>query len=1105
MRFRRNHNAHCPSYEPLELRTLLSVTPNDTYFSQQWGLNNSNNVDIDAPEAWGITTGSSPAVVVAELEGTGVDVAHPDFSGKIVSPWNFDNGTPTFAPTTGHGTNITGIIGAVANNNQGIAGVDWGAQVMPLQASFRTEYADAVNYAVAHGAKVISMSIAYPEAQAALSADPLCLAIEAAASQGVVVVAAAGNGGTSNSTNNPGQDLGSLAPTVAPAAFRTVPGVTNMITVGAVDSSGNLASFSNYGTTSVDVGAPGVNIETTELGGGYISFAGGTSFAAPFVAGVVALVASQHPEYTAQQLVQAVTQHTKPLASLNGKTITGGMVDAYNALLAGLPNPTASATPGTVTGTTTNLSVNGSYGGGEPGLTYTWSLTSMPGGAATPTFSVNGTNSAKNTTATFYAAGNYTFQAVVSNGDGYMFTTSVPVSVSQTSSTIIVSPATATVVDGSNQGLSASVKDQFGAAVSAPGLTWSVNSGGVGGTINQSGTYTAPTSGTGTDTVKVTSGSAAATATMTVTAPAQGSISIDCGSTSNVSPYVADTSYLTSTRGGPYSTTDGVDTSAVPAPAPLAVYQTGEYGDFTYTIPNLTPGGAYIVRLHFVEFAHGAVGQRVFNVLINGTTVLNHYDIFAQAGATHKAVVQVLDTTADSTGTLRIQFQTVVDGAYCSAIEVDPAETLAIDCGSSSAVSPYVADTPYVTSTRGGPYSTTDGVDTSAVPDPAPLAVYQTGEYGDFTYTIPGLFPGATYTVRFSFVEFAHGAVGQRIFNVLINGTTVLNQYDIYAQAGATHKAVYQMVSGTADSTGTLKIQFQTVVDGAYCSAIEVMPASSLAIDCGSSAAVGPFVADTPYLTSTRGGPYSTTDGVDTSAVPDPVPLAVYRTGEYGDFSYTISGLVPGATFAVQLSFVEFAHGAVGQRIFNVLINGTTVLNQYDIYAQAGATHKAVYQMVSGTADSTGTLKIQFQTVVDGAFCSAIQIYPVVPAQSGGGPQVVIAGSPKSGSGLGNGAVPEGPLAVKKSPKRSASDAAGSSAGSLPSTRSSVAILALLSQALDGSTAGGPWAESGASAGAPTVLSGPVLTPSDLGQGFDELLTERRKIPFGWKSRLSAE
>ncbi len=667
-------------FEILETRTLLSVTPNNTYYPQQWGLNNSNNVDVDAPQAWDLNTGSS-SVIVAAIGITGVDLTNPDLTNRIwanpnpnsdpnypgaLHGWNFETNSPTITDTNGHDTNVAGIVAAQTNNSQGIAGVTWGCSFMPLVANTNLEDAAAVNFAVAHGAKVINMSFDYPESPVFFSSDQLYQAIQNAASSGVVFVAAAGNGGTSGSPSNPGQDLATLSPTVCPAAFR----LPNMINVASVDSSGNLASSSNYGATTVDLGAPGVNIYTTGLNGGYISYAAGTSFAAPFVTGVVALVQSEFPSLSAQQVVQLVVRNTKPLASLSGKTISGGMVDAYNALLAGFPSPTASASPSIVTGTTTALSVSDSYGAGDSDLTYTWSVTNMPSGVSAPSFSINGTSSAKSTTATFYASGNYTFQATVSDGDGFTRIASVSLTVSQTASTITVSPASATLADRGSQGFTALVDDQFGAAISSPALSWSVNSGGVGGTISQSGTYTAPASGTGTDTVKVTSGSAAATATVTVTASTQASIAIDCGSSSAVGSFVADTPYVTSTRGGPYSTGDGVDTSAVPDPAPLAVYQTGEYGDFTYTIPSLVPGSTYTLLLSFVEFAHNGVGQRVFNVLINGTTVLSDYDIYAQAGATHKAVYQMVSGVADSTGTLRVQFQTVVDGAYCSAIQI---------------------------------------------------------------------------------------------------------------------------------------------------------------------------------------------------------------------------------------------------------------------------------------------------------------------------------------------------------------------------------------------------------------------------------------------------
>ncbi|HZW33616.1 MAG TPA: hypothetical protein VFF52_23045, partial [Isosphaeraceae bacterium] len=101
----------------------------------------------------------------------------------------------------------------------------------------------------------------------------------------------------------------------------------------------------------------------------------------------------------------------------------------------------------------------------------------MPSGATALSFSVNVNSSAKNTTARFYAAGNYTFQATITNGDGFSRTASVSVTVNQAASSIAISPASATVADGNTQTFSASVKDQFGAAISSPSLTWSVNTG----------------------------------------------------------------------------------------------------------------------------------------------------------------------------------------------------------------------------------------------------------------------------------------------------------------------------------------------------------------------------------------------------------------------------------------------------------------------------------------------------------------------------------------------------------------------------------------------------------------------------------------------------
>ena len=113
---------------------------------------------------------------------------------------------------------------------------------------------------------------------------------------------------------------------------------SNQITVAAIDPTGRLAAFSNYGRRSVDLAAPGVGIWST-VPGGYDSYTG-TSMATPHVSGVVALLAGLHPEYTAEQLVARVLATTKPLASLTKKTRTGGIVDAAFAL--GVAGPSGS-------------------------------------------------------------------------------------------------------------------------------------------------------------------------------------------------------------------------------------------------------------------------------------------------------------------------------------------------------------------------------------------------------------------------------------------------------------------------------------------------------------------------------------------------------------------------------------------------------------------------------------------------------------------------------------------------------------------------------------------------------------------------------------------
>jgi hypothetical protein len=135
------------------------------------------------------------------------------------------------------------------------------------------------------------------------------------------------------------------------------------------------------------------------------------------------------------------------------------------------------------------------------------------------------------------------------------------------------------------------------------------------------------------------------------------------------------------------------------------------------------------------------------------------------------------------------------------------------------AVAPWVADTG---ATGGTTVTTTKAVDTSAVSNPAPQAVYQSNRFGTFSYAVPGLTPGGTYNVRLHFAETYWTAAGQRTFNVTINGQTVLTNFDILASAGAANKAVAEQFTSTADGTGKITIQFTTVKDNAQINGVEI-------------------------------------------------------------------------------------------------------------------------------------------------------------------------------------------------------------------------------------------------------------------------------------------
>jgi hypothetical protein len=220
-------------------------------------------------------------------------------------------------------------------------------------------------------------------------------------------------------------------------------------------------------------------------------------------------------KYSAGPGYDLVTGRGTPRANL----IVSGLVGSTSVPTTTNQPPTvvtpASTNTSTVTGKTANLSVLGADADGDA-LTYTWSLTSQPSGATTPTFSVNGTSAANNTTATFYQAGSYTFQVTITDTSGLSVTSSVSVTVNQILTSLSVTPGTATIADSASQQFSAVELDQFGKAMATqPTFTWALATGGIG-SLSSSGMYTAPSSGTGSATVDATASSMTGGAAVTV-------------------------------------------------------------------------------------------------------------------------------------------------------------------------------------------------------------------------------------------------------------------------------------------------------------------------------------------------------------------------------------------------------------------------------------------------------------------------------------------------------------------------------------------------------------------------------------------------------------
>jgi subtilisin family serine protease len=241
------------------------------------------------------------------------DTAHPD---DLIG-WNFVNNTNNPFDDNGHGTHVSGTIGAMGDDGVGVTGINWSVSIMALKfldaggSGTDAGAINALNYSVAHGASISNNS------WGGASYDPnLLAAIQNAQAHGDIFVAAAGNNG---------QNLDVAG--FYPASFN----LDNMIVVAATDRNDQLASFSNYGAGSVSLAAPGVQILSTTPNGTY-SWYSGTSMATPHVTGVLALLKSENPSWSYSQLINQVLSTVDPLPGLQGKTKSGGRLDAAAAL-----------------------------------------------------------------------------------------------------------------------------------------------------------------------------------------------------------------------------------------------------------------------------------------------------------------------------------------------------------------------------------------------------------------------------------------------------------------------------------------------------------------------------------------------------------------------------------------------------------------------------------------------------------------------------------------------------------------------------------------------------------------------------------------------------
>ena len=312
-----------------------SKTPDDPFYTADYGLvDQPDDHDVDAPEAWGTRTGCG---MVAILD-TGIDTDHPDLKGNLYKSsdkpnnnkdddkngyvddtfgFNTLNGKGSGEDDEGHGTHVAGIVAAHGNNSEGISGICWSANLLAVKfmnsrgKGSTSNAIEGIQYAVKAGAKVINCSFGSSSKSSALKD-----AVEYAQDHKTLLVVAAGNN-DQNIDKKPSY----------PASY----GDKNILAVAASTADDTLASFSNFGSEDVDVAAPGDSILSTYLGGGYKTLSG-TSMASPLAAGLASMLRKRASNATPADLRKAIRKKVDKPSALKNKVAFDGRMNARKAM-----------------------------------------------------------------------------------------------------------------------------------------------------------------------------------------------------------------------------------------------------------------------------------------------------------------------------------------------------------------------------------------------------------------------------------------------------------------------------------------------------------------------------------------------------------------------------------------------------------------------------------------------------------------------------------------------------------------------------------------------------------------------------------------------------